>query len=108
MTSTLALSAALLVAQASAPATPSRSGAQIVQKQCVLCHGPGVGGAPRIGDRGAWNKRLASGLDGLVRSAATGKNGMPPRGGLSDLSDGELRAAVAHMLHASGAAGGED
>ena len=108
MITTLTLSTAILVAQAAVPPTSTRSGAQIVQNQCALCHGPGVGGAPRIGDRGAWNKRLSSGLDGLVRSAAIGKGGMPPRGGQSDLSDSELRAAVAHMLHASGAAGGED
>jgi cytochrome c5 len=102
------LSAALLAAQAAAPPTSPKSGAQVVKEQCALCHGPGIGGAPRIGDRPPWNKRLSSGLDGLVRSAIAGKGGMPPRGGLGDLSDAELRAAVAHMLHASGAAGGED
>lgn len=87
--------------------TAPRTGVEIVQRQCGLCHGPGIGGAPKIGDRGAWNKRLSKGLDGLTQSAAAGRGGMPPRGGLSELSDGELRAAIANMLHASGASGGE-
>jgi cytochrome c5 len=33
---------------------------------------------------------------------------MPPRGGLSALSDEQLRAAVANMLNLSGANGGEE
>ena len=86
----------------------NRSGPEIVKVQCGLCHGPGIGGAPRIGDRGAWNKRLSKGLEGLTRSAAAGRGGMPPRGGLSDLTVPELRSAIAHMLHASGASGGEE
>ena len=59
MITTLTLSSAILVAQAAVPPTSTRSGAQIVQMQCALCHGPGVGGAPRIGDRGAWTRPFA-------------------------------------------------
>lgn len=86
-----------------APSSGSRSGADVVRHQCVLCHGAGVGGAPRIGDRPAWERRVRVGLEPLVRSAAAGKGGMPPRGGLSDLSDAELRAAVVYMLQLSSA-----
>ena len=93
---------------AASAGSASRSGAQVVQQQCILCHGPGVGGAPKMGDRAAWNKRLSKGLDGLTRSAIAGRGGMPPRGGLADLSDAEVRSAIAHMLHGSGATGGED
>ena len=81
-----------------------RSGEQIVQYQCVLCHGPGVGGAPRIGDRKAWSSRAESGLEGLVRSALRGRGGMPPSGGLAGLKETELRAAIDYMLRKSDAA----
>ena len=79
-----------------------RSGEQVVQYQCVLCHGPGLSGAPRIGDARAWNQRARVGLDGLVSSATRGRGAMPPSGGLSDLSEPELRSAIAYMLRRSG------
>jgi cytochrome c5 len=86
-----------------AAAQPERTGEQIVQHQCILCHGAGVGGAPKIGDGKAWGKRANSGIDPLVRSAVKGRNGMPPNGGLAGLSEAELRAAIRYMLDKSGA-----
>ena len=82
-------------------ATPAvmRTGEQIVLQQCSRCHQDGQQGAPRIGDRAAWIPRLSSGLDRLVRSAAHGHGGMPPRGGAADLSDVELRSAVVYMFN---------
>ena len=77
----------------------ARSGKQIVQEQCVKCHGTGVGGAPRIGDRKAWIARAKQGLDVVVRSAIQGHGGMPARGGLANLSDEEIRSAVIYMLN---------
>ncbi len=76
-----------------------RSGAQVVSLQCVKCHETGVGGAPRIGDRAAWIPRLKLGLDPLVRSAINGHGGMPPRGGMVNLTDNELRSAIVYMLN---------
>ena len=83
---------------------PQRSGAEVVSYQCVLCHGRGVGGAPRIGDRPACERRSRQGFDALFRSASDGRGAMPPRGGLSDLTDEELRAAIRYMLELSNAA----
>jgi cytochrome c5 len=97
---TLPISAALALADSG---KPTRAGGEVVRRQCALCHGPGIGGAPRIGDRSAWAPRAKGGLDALVRSAAMGRGGMPPRGGMSDLSEGELRAAVLYMLELSDA-----
>ena len=63
----------------------------------------GVLGAPKIGDKAAWEARLgaAGGVDGLTATVISGKGGMPPRGG-STASDGEIRAAVVHLLGESG------
>jgi cytochrome c5 len=80
-----------------APA-PARSGEQIVAGRCANCHGAGLGGAPRIGDREAWFARLKPGVDALVRSAIQGHGGMPARGGLADLTDPEVRDAVIYMV----------
>jgi cytochrome c5 len=78
-----------------------RRGEDIVRAQCAKCHGPGTGGAPRIGDKAAWIKRASPGLDSLVRSAVHGHGGMPARGGMADLTDPEMRAAVTYMLRES-------
>jgi cytochrome c5 len=85
------------------PATPAaeRSGEQIVHTQCVKCHGSGVGGAPKIGDRKAWTARVKNGVDPLVRSAINGHGGMPARGGMANLTDPEIRNAVNYMVSRS-------
>ena len=80
-----------------------RTGEQLVSFQCVLCHGVGMAGAPRIGDRKAWEKRLAGGEERLLRSATEGRGAMPPNGGLSDVSPQELRSAIDYMIRSSGA-----
>ena len=78
-----------------------RGGKQIVQAQCIKCHGTGEGGSPRLGDRPAWIKRAQPGLDSLVASAIHGHGGMPSRGGMADLTDAEMRAAVIYMFQTS-------
>jgi cytochrome c5 len=79
--------------------TPPRSGKDIVESQCVKCHGAGVGGAPRIGDRAAWTPRVTQGLDTVVASAIHGHGAMPPRGGMADLTDVEIRSAIIYMFN---------
>jgi cytochrome c5 len=77
-----------------------RSGAQVVKAQCAKCHQDGKGGAPKIGDRDAWSKRLSQGVDHAVHSAVKGHGGMPARGDRADLTDGEVRAAILYMFNA--------
>lgn len=79
----------------------ARSADVIVLDQCSRCHGTGVAGAPRIGDRDAWIARARLGLDGLVRSAIHGHGAMPARGGMADLTDAEVRSAVHYMVQVS-------
>lgn len=80
-----------------------RRGKEIVEAQCVKCHGTGVNGAPKIGDSAAWIQRLSRGLDVLVRSAVNGHGPMPPRGGVANLTDSEIRAAIIYMFNPAGA-----
>lgn len=79
-----------------------RTGEQIVKQQCIKCHGAGVDGAPKIDDRAAWSKRMGSGLQATVASAIKGHGKMPARGGIADLSDTELRAAILYMFYPAG------
>lgn len=85
----------------------ARKGEQVVQAQCGQCHETGVDGAPRVGDREAWVERIARarGVDALVRVAIHGHGPMPARGGLADLTDEEIRAAILFMYNPEGAAG---
>jgi cytochrome c5 len=79
----------------------ARTGEQIVKTQCVKCHGTGVNGAPRIGDKDAWIQRAKLGFDSVVRSAINGHGAMPARGGMANLTDPEMRAAVTYMFQTS-------
>ena len=74
-----------------------RSGEAIYASVCKACHETWVAGAPKTGDKAAWAPRLASGMAALLKSAANGKGAMPARGGAPDLSDDELKAAVAFL-----------
>ena len=74
-----------------------RTGEAIYASVCKACHESGVAGAPKTGDKAAWAPRLASGMAALLKSAANGKGAMPARGGAPDLSDDELKAAVAFL-----------
>jgi cytochrome c5 len=79
----------------------ARTGEQIVKAQCIKCHGPGLDGAPKIGDKDAWIQRAKLGFDSVVSSAIHGHGAMPARGGMADLTDDEMRAAVTYMFQKS-------
>ena len=83
-------------------AKAAQTGEQVVQQYCAVCHATGAAGAPKIGDKGAWAKRIGSGLDQMLKIAITGKGAMPARGGAADLSDNELAGAIVHMANQSG------
>lgn len=65
---------------------------------CSACHTTGVAGAPRVGDKAAWEPRLAKGIDALVNSAIHGKGAMPPKGGAMNYSNDDIRAAIQYMV----------
>ncbi len=85
-----------------AASSPARDGQQIYQAACVACHDAGIAGAPKLGDKGQWAKRIAKGVDTLYTSAVNGSQGsggvMPPKGGNLALSNAEVKAAVDYMV----------
>jgi cytochrome c5 len=82
---------------APAAAAGADKGKAVYESTCVVCHGTGVAGAPKAGDKAAWAPRLKQGMDALYHSALTGKNAMPPKGGNNALSDADVKAAVAYL-----------
>jgi len=88
------------IAVAASP--PGRDGQQTYQAACVACHDAGIAGAPKLGDKGQWAKRIAKGVDTLYASAVNGIQGsagvMPPKGGNLALSNAEVKAAVDYMV----------
>ena len=89
---------------AAAPAgkAAAAAGAEVYASACATCHDNGLAGAPRLADRQQWTRRAAKGIEVLMSNAIDGFQGeagyMPPRGGQSRLSDGEVQAAVSWML----------
>lgn len=77
-------------------------GAAIYEANCVACHGAGVAGAPKLGDKAGWSARLDKGYDTLYASALNGIGSMPAKGGSADLSEADLANAVAYMIKESG------
>jgi cytochrome c5 len=89
-------------AAATTAAATDLPGDQVYQQVCTACHGAGVAGAPKTGDKAAWGPRLAQGPDTLHKHAIQGFQGkagyMPPKGGRTDLTDQSVINAVDYMV----------
>lgn len=83
-------------------ANAAADGKGTYNKACVACHGAGVAGAPKIGDKAAWAARIAQGNETLYTHAIKGFQGkkgfMPAKGGNASLADADVKAAVDHMV----------
>ena len=88
--------------QVTATATAVIDAKKIYNGMCVACHGAGVAGAPRVGDKGAWAERIDKGASTLYANAINGVQGssgvMPAKGGNPALSDDEIKAVVDYMV----------
>ena len=80
-----------------------RSGEDVYNGACMACHSAGIAGAPAVGDQVAWAERISKGMDALYDSGINGVagTGMIARGGCSDCSDDDIRAAVDFMVDSS-------
>jgi cytochrome c5 len=88
------------VQQAAAPTkTQVRTGEQIYNQHCSVCHASGVAGAPKFHDDKDWHERLEKkGISGLVKSVTNGLNAMPPMGTCQTCTQEEFKHAVEYML----------
>jgi cytochrome c5 len=79
-----------------------KTGAELFQQTCSACHGAGIAGAPKAGDKAAWGPRIAKGKDTLYQHALQGFTGtagmMPAKGGRTDAPDALVKQAVDHMV----------
>jgi cytochrome c5 len=89
---------------AAAPAA-ELGGEEVFNMACLACHGAGVAGAPKMGDKAAWAARIAKGAETLHKHAIEGFQGtagfMPPKGGRVDLADKSIINAVDFMVAGS-------
>ncbi len=89
---------------AAAPALAADAGKKLYDTACVACHGAGIAGAPKFGDKAAWAPRIKQGSAILYDHAIKGFQGkagmMPPKGGAS-ASDDDVKAAVDFMASAA-------
>jgi len=80
------------------------AGKALYSAACVACHGAGIAGAPKFGDKAAWAPRIAQGVNVLYAHAIKGFQGkvgvMPPKGG-SSAPDAEVKSAVDYMVGAA-------
>jgi len=106
-----------VTASATAPVTSSPSeqtkaaagagkadGKKVYEAACAACHGAGIAGAPKFGDKAAWAPRIKQGPAMLYEHAIKGfqgKAGMMPAKGGSAASDDEVKAAVDYMASAA-------
>jgi cytochrome c5 len=84
-------------APAAAPVDLAR-GESVYKTACFACHATGAAGAPLLGNQAQWAPRIGQGMEALYRNSINGKGAMPPKGGRLDLSDGDVKAAVAYMV----------
>jgi cytochrome c5 len=79
-----------------------KNGTELFEQVCSACHGQGIAGAPKAGDKAAWAPRIAEGKALLYQHALNGFQGktgvMPPKGGRTDLPDDLVKQAVDHMV----------
>ena len=102
--SPVAAAAPVAGAPVAGPAVASADiGKKAYDTACIACHGAGIAGAPKLGDKAAWSARIGQGASVLYDHAIKGFQGkagvMPPKGG-SALPDADVKAAVDYMVAA--------
>ncbi|AHB08082.1 cytochrome C [Pandoraea pnomenusa] len=98
--------AAMAALKTPAPAAASagsnlEAGKKLYDTVCMACHAAGVMNAPKFGDKAAWAPRIATGIETLHNAALKGLNAMPAKGGATNASDDDVKAAVDYMVSAA-------
>ena len=92
--------------EANAAAVPAaaipKDGTEAFETACKACHGAGIAGAPKVGDKAAWGPRIAQGKETLYNHALHGFSGktgvMPAKGGRADWPDDLIKQAVDQIV----------
>lgn len=66
----------------------------VYDTNCKACHEAALGGAPKPGDKAAWEPRIAKGADALLATVKSGKGAMPPKGTCGSCDDETLKGAI--------------
>ena len=93
-------------AEAAAPAAAA-DGKKVFDGLCFGCHGANsaIPNTPRLTHKDEWAPRIKKGKETLFKHAIEGfqdKGMMPAKGGNTELSDDEVKAAVVYMVNESG------
>ena len=75
------------------------AGAKLYESNCKACHANGLLNAPILGDKVAWEPRLAKGKETLYTHSAQGFNKMPAQA-VNGITEAQVKAAVDYMLAA--------
>src|SRR6266550_2733110 len=89
----------VVIGEPSAP-KGNLAGDAVYGQVCKTCHDAGLAGAPKIGDKSAWEPRIAQSQSTVTQHAIAGFQGktgvMPPKGGNADLTDTEVGRCGVH------------
>ena len=76
-------------------------GKQIYEQYCQACHNGAYPGAPKLGDKTAWQPRIAKGMDVLILNTIKGIGNMPANGSCAKCNTAQIKAAVKYMVNES-------
>lgn len=76
-------------------------GKAIFEEHCILCHGNGIAGAPRFGDKPDWKLRIKKKLSLLLEHVENGYGAMPRKGTCLECSPENLKTAIRYMVKKS-------
>ena len=73
-------------------------GETVYKLHCSVCHNLAVNGAPKLGDSMIWDPLIKSGINNLYNISIMGNASMPAKGGCSNCSTKDIKAAVDYMV----------
>lgn len=83
---------------ASSSLSGDQTGQRTYERVCARCHAEGLEGAPKVGDRAAWDDRSRQWEAVLFEHARNGFGEMPARGGESTLDEAAVSKAAEYMM----------
>lgn len=75
------------------------AGESIYETYCSGCHTTGAGGAPKLGDKAAWDPLIKQGLNDLYANATKGIGGMPAKGTCSSCTADQIKEVVDYIVN---------